>query len=294
MLFSCCKGETHTHRAGFKQLFRRLRALHRPEKLDTPEDLCLEVLLGGGAGGTVGAGGSSSGPAVLVLGCPTQPFTAAEFDVLRAFIAGGGSLLVAAAEGGEAACGSNLNYLLEEGGIAVNADVVVRTSPAPRYHHPKEALIADGLLNRALLAAHGGGGAHGGKVAAAASAAGRGGGSGGMPGGTGAGAKKGLTIVYPYGCTLSVQPPAVPILSSGRISYPMQRPLGERAAQPAATHSGSSSSSNGRRACVGWAHAALTPAPRTACACCTRSGVLVVARARRRPAAGAGLCGAAV
>ncbi len=35
----------------------------------------------------------------------------------------------------------------------------------------------------------------------------------------------GIEFVYPYGCTLSVQRPAVPVLSSGRIAYPMSRPL---------------------------------------------------------------------
>ena len=37
----------------------------------------------------------------------------------------------------------------------------------------------------------------------------------------------GLDFVYPYGSTISVQKPAVPILSSGKIAYPMNRPLGE-------------------------------------------------------------------
>lgn len=36
----------------------------------------------------------------------------------------------------------------------------------------------------------------------------------------------GLDFVYPYGSTLSVQKPAIPILSSGKIAYPMNRPLG--------------------------------------------------------------------
>lgn len=40
----------------------------------------------------------------------------------------------------------------------------------------------------------------------------------------------GLDFVYPYGATLSVQAPAVPILSSGKIAYPMNRPLGACAA----------------------------------------------------------------
>ena len=35
----------------------------------------------------------------------------------------------------------------------------------------------------------------------------------------------GLSFVYPYGSTLNVQKPAFPLLSSGPISYPMNRPL---------------------------------------------------------------------
>ncbi|KAF6258344.1 hypothetical protein COO60DRAFT_1270809 [Scenedesmus sp. NREL 46B-D3] len=215
VLFCSCKGETNTHKSGFKQLYRRLRSMYRPEKLDSQDDLCLEVLLGPGA----------TAPTILVLGCPTQPFTAAEFDTLRAFLQAGGSLLVCMAEGGEAS--TNINYFLEEHGIAVNSDAVVRTAHY-KYLHPKEALISDGVLNRALLSAAAGGGGKGSSKADNAPSLD----DDAQLGQTGSGAAadgfagKGLDFVYPYGCTLSVQPPAVPILSTGKISYPMQRPLG--------------------------------------------------------------------
>lgn len=35
----------------------------------------------------------------------------------------------------------------------------------------------------------------------------------------------GLEFVYPYGATLSVQKPAIPVLSTGPISYPLNRPV---------------------------------------------------------------------
>lgn len=35
----------------------------------------------------------------------------------------------------------------------------------------------------------------------------------------------GLTFVYPYGATMTVQVPAHPVLSSGPISYPLNRPV---------------------------------------------------------------------
>lgn len=194
------------------------------EKLDNQEDLCLEVLLGPGSSGlnnSMQGGlpmGGTSGPAILVLGCPTQPYTAAEFDTLRSFLKGGGSLLVCMSEGGESQAGTNINYLLEELGIAVNADAVVRTAHY-KYLHPKEALITDGVLNRALLTAAGAsskGAAHRSADPEATLDVSADSDTGG----------KGLDFVYPYGCTLSVQQPAVPILSTGKISYPMQRPLG--------------------------------------------------------------------
>jgi intraflagellar transport protein 52 len=234
VLFSCCKGETHTHRTGFKQLFRRLRSGYRPEKLAAPEHLSPEVLLGG----------PSAGPAVLVLGCPTQPLSAQECGAIGSLLAAGGGLLVVLSEGGErgppagsnssGGAGSNINYLLEQYGIAANPDAVLRTS-FHKYMHPKEALVVDGVLNRALL---GGGGGGGGKDDAGDASGGggddgdagaRGGyvrsasvGGGGLKPGGDAG---GLQFVYPHGCTLTVQAPAVALLSSGRICYPMQRPL---------------------------------------------------------------------
>ena len=36
----------------------------------------------------------------------------------------------------------------------------------------------------------------------------------------------GLKFVYPYGATLNVNRPSVPILSSGPISFPANRPIG--------------------------------------------------------------------
>jgi hypothetical protein len=39
-------------------------------------------------------------------------------------------------------------------------------------------------------------------------------------------ADEGVHFVLPYGATLTVQKPAISILSSGRIAYPMHRPVG--------------------------------------------------------------------
>ena len=60
LLFSSLKGETHTHKTGFKQLFRRLRTLYRPDSLDSRDQFTLKGL---------------SEADVVVFGCPKQKFT---------------------------------------------------------------------------------------------------------------------------------------------------------------------------------------------------------------------------
>lgn len=123
ILFSSCKSESHTHKTGFKQLYRRVRASgYKPDKLESKEDFTTDFL---------------RDAAVLVLGCPKERFTASEFEVLKRFVHSGGSLLVLLNEGGEEKAGTNINYLLEEFGISVNNDAVVRTTHY-KYLHPKE------------------------------------------------------------------------------------------------------------------------------------------------------------
>ncbi len=165
---------------------------------------------------------------LLVLGCPTQRFTTRELEALRAYLLNGGALLVCMSEGGEAKAGTNINFLLEEFGVAANNDAVVRTVHY-KYMHPKEALISDGVLNRAVLSGSSGSGKRGG---AGNDSDVHDDGGYDVGSGNGAGnvrladdANGGLDFVYPHGCTLSVQRPAVPILSSGKIAYPMHRPL---------------------------------------------------------------------
>lgn len=100
--------------------------------------------------------------------------------------------------GGEASSGSNLNFFLEQYGIAINSDCVVRVAMR-KYFHPKECLIADGILNRALLLYAGV--SHG--VTNATEEAGKGKGTTSAKGDT-AFCGEGLEFVFPYGCTLNV------------------------------------------------------------------------------------------
>ena len=53
-------------------------------------------------------------------------------------------------EGGEGKLGTNINAMLEQIGISVNNDSVIRKT-FYKYLHPKEAYIGNGVLNNELV-----------------------------------------------------------------------------------------------------------------------------------------------
>jgi intraflagellar transport protein 52 len=67
---------------------------------------------------------------VFVSAGPREAFSQAELEALKKYLENGGSLLVSLNEGGEKKFQTNINYLLEEFGIMINTDLVVRT----HYH----------------------------------------------------------------------------------------------------------------------------------------------------------------
>lgn len=69
---------------------------------------------------------------------------------MRAYIEAGGSVLVVMAEGGESKSNTNINAMLEQMGISVNTDSVIRKSFF-KYLHPKEAFVGNGCLNKELV-----------------------------------------------------------------------------------------------------------------------------------------------
>ena len=108
----------------------------------------------------------------------------------------------------------------------MNSDCVVRTV-YHKYTHPKEALISSGVLSRKLV-----------KAKDALSKKGRVDATNETDApspsrdnynsrNSGSDHKQtdGLTFVYPNGCTLNVAKPAVPLLSSGFVAYPLNRPV---------------------------------------------------------------------
>ncbi|ROT63710.1 putative intraflagellar transport protein 52-like [Penaeus vannamei] len=207
ILFDESKGELFRLSDGYKTLLRKLKTQWKV--ISNRDELNKE---------SVGQAG------VIVLACPRQRFTEGQFAILRRHVDEGGSLFVLAEEGGEKKANSNINFLLEEYGIAVNNDSVVRTCYY-KYFHPKECLITNGILNRAILEASGRN----------------------LPGLLldDALTNRSMSFVYPFGCTLNVARPAVAVLSTGSISFPLNRPVCAFYEQP---------SSHGRVAVLGSAH----------------------------------------
>lgn len=149
-----------------------------------------------------------------------MPFTAQELQDIRAYIENGGSVFLIMNEGGEQKMGTNINAMLEQVGISVNTDSVIRKAFF-KYLHPKEAFVGNGCLNKELVRVAKGearrGAAKQGKYAkrykdTSDDLAER-------------DENGGLKFVYPYGATLNVRKPSIPILSSGPISFPPNRPV---------------------------------------------------------------------
>ena len=58
--------------------------------------------------------------------------------------------MLAMSEGGENKLGTNINAMLEQIGISVNSDSVIRKT-FYKYLHPKEAYVGNGVLNAELV-----------------------------------------------------------------------------------------------------------------------------------------------
>jgi len=58
--------------------------------------------------------------------------------------------MIMMAEGGEQKSNTNINAMLEQVGISVNSDSVIRKT-FHKYLHPKEAFIGNGCLNDELV-----------------------------------------------------------------------------------------------------------------------------------------------
>lgn len=187
IIFNASKNELFKITDGFKTLTRRLKSGWRV--FSNKESISTEIL---------------SQASLFVLPGPREKFTETEFSHIRKYLDNGGSVLVLLGEGGEKRFQTNINFLLEEYGIMVNNDSVVRTVYY-KYFHPKEALVSNGILNRALSHA-----------------------AGKMIPGTGtddSNNTQALSFLYPFGATLNIAKPAVAVLSTGSVAFPLNRPV---------------------------------------------------------------------
>ncbi|CAM4733194.1 unnamed protein product [Leuciscus chuanchicus] len=189
VVFNASKRELFTSNSGYKSLQKKLRAQWKIQSIK--EELSLEKL---------------QGVKLWITAGPREKFTAAELEVLKQYLDSGGALLVMLGEGGEMKYDTNINFLLEEFGIMINNDAVIR-NVYYKYFHPKEALVSNGVLNREISRAAG-------KVV-----------TGVIDEENSGNNSQALTFVYPYGATLNVMKPAVAVLSTGSVCFPLNRPV---------------------------------------------------------------------
>ncbi|XP_003374295.1 hypothetical protein Tsp_09626 [Trichinella spiralis] len=140
---------------------------------------------------------------IYIIANANRQFTKEEIEAFDQFINNGKNLLLLSS-GGDADddCQISINQVAEHYGIIINNDSVIRNQ-FYKYFHPKEAYISDGVVNKIVTTAAG--------VVTTDNENIR---------------KQLLKIVYPYGSTLTVQENiATPLLSSGFICYPQNRPI---------------------------------------------------------------------
>lgn len=240
--FDGCKGEVYSPANGFRGLTRRLKGSYGVLPVNKDEITAAKLCEA----------------SINVFAAPREMFSMAELKALKTYVDGGGSVLITGHEGGEGAMKTNVNYLLEQYGLSINSDAVVRTVYY-KYAHPKEVLITDGILNREVknqvkkldtrdAAAKAfrlpeNKNSKWGKIGGAKAVLEKGDEAGprAVPKGpsitedefsaqlgqqidesTSEGT--GLDYVYVQGATVGVQKPAVSVMSSGNIAYPMNRP----------------------------------------------------------------------
>mmetsp|Transcript_19747 Transcript_19747/g.27405 ORF Transcript_19747/g.27405 Transcript_19747/m.27405 type:complete len:548 (-) Transcript_19747:78-1721(-) len=211
ILFDCSKNEAFTPNDGLKTFHRKLRKQYQVKI--NKDDLAEDTLAGARA---------------IIMAAPTAKFEASEIKALKSFLSEGGSMLILAQEGGETTPNQYISKLTSEYGINVNNDAVVRTAYRKDYFHPKEVYIRKASLTSELdmYAGKASGSGSGGNDFASnednddeeddqdIDSSSTGGGTGGK-----------LDLIYPFGCTLNVDKPAMPLVTSGKMSFPANRAL---------------------------------------------------------------------
>lgn len=155
----------------------------------------------------------------LIVVAPTEKYNKKELEILEKFLDDGKKILIVGGEGGELKLGTNINVLLDKYGIFMNDDVVIRTSYY-KYFNPKELFVQNGVVDEEFVRVANGQEKQ--KLAkknqrlAIALDDDDDDNSSGLGG---------FHFVYPFGCTFMVNKPAIKILTSGPISYPVNKAL---------------------------------------------------------------------
>ena len=153
---------------------------------------------------------------VLLFGAPQEKFDKEEIEYLQNYLENGKSIIFLLSETMNESTISSINNLLKNYGITVEHTPVVRTSHY-KYFHPKNVFISDGVIHSDILKA---------KQASKVT-------KGDGEEESFASLKKrktnstesNLSFVYPHGLTINVEPPSVGLLSSGQVSFPVNRPV---------------------------------------------------------------------
>ena len=137
---------------------------------------------------------------IAVFADPRESFADVEFDEIKQWLNAGGRCLILLADGGEKAGGSNINSIIEDYGITVNSDSVMR-SAYYKYLHPKEVFISEGILVPDLIRKKNSSSISGNKKALITKQ------DGPRQTSRDTVVNEKLTFVYPYGATLNVLKP---------------------------------------------------------------------------------------
>lgn len=132
---------------------------------------------------------------LLVFAGPRRSFSIAEFEALHTFRNLGINLLFILGEGGQEEIGTNVNTFLFPLGITFARDCVMRRMHY-KYYHPKQAVITDAVLENSPISEA-----------------------------DVSGVALSTELMYPFGCTLEVKNPAIPVLTSGKCCYPSGRAI---------------------------------------------------------------------
>lgn len=224
ILVNTTKNELKTLNNGFKSWAQKFRSNYRfvPNK----EDLSNETLKKYKA---------------VVFGGSRVPFDASEVNELKNFLNGGGGVVILGSDGSTTTASSNpsaaaslpddpllmssstpttvpeddfthINRLTQPYGISLSPDGVVRTVYAKEFFHPKEVLIKKAAVVATLDAL---------AIKKRKAENGDNNNSQEEPDFE----RPSLTVCYSYGCSLSVVSPAVPLVTSGVLSFPANRAL---------------------------------------------------------------------